>query len=386
MGGTSTDVAIFPGEMIYTREAAIAGMPLRLPIIDVHTVGAGGGSIARVDAGGALRVGPESAGAAPGPACYGEGNHPTTSDANALLGRLHPDFFLGGQMTLHLDRAQSVLSTLATELGVVSAEEAAWGVLQVANAAMDRAIRAISVERGYDPRDFTLVPFGGAGPLHACALAETLRIPRILIPRVPGVLSALGMTIADRVKDVSQAVFGSAEVLEAEQLSSIFAPLVERIQREMIREGVAADHITLERALDMRYRGQSHAVTVGEPPGGNWLEEFHAAHARRYGHRHDEELVEIITARVRAVGPTPQPKFERLSAGGSDPTAALIAMEPVWFSAQVPLPTPLYRRADLLWENEIEGPAVVFQMDTTTVINPGWKAVVDEWGNLVLNS
>ena len=385
MGGTSTDVAIFPGEMIYTREATIAGMPLRLPIIDVHTVGAGGGSIARVDAGGALRVGPESAGADPGPACYGKGDWATTSDANALLGRLHPDFFLGGRMPLNVDRARTVLARLAVDMGVGSAVEAAWGVLQVANAAMERAIRAVSVERGYDPRDFTVVPFGGAGPLHACALAEALRIPQILVPRAPGVLSALGMTVADRIKDVSQAVFAGADALVPAHLSSVFEPLGERLLREMNVEGIDAERIRLERSLDMRYRGQSHAVTVSEPVSGDWLEGFHTAHARRYGHRHDEEPVEIVAARVRAVGQTLQPEFERLRPGDISPGSARFGVEPVWFSNHEPLPADMYRRSDLLWKNEIEGPAIIFQMDTTTVVDPGWRAVVDEWGNLVLN-
>lgn len=385
MGGTSTDVALCPGDVIYTREATIGEMPLRLPIVDVHTVGAGGGSIARVDAGGALQVGPESAGADPGPACYGQGgNLPTASDANALLGRLHPDFFLGGQMALHLDRARDVLARLAADLHVDSAEEAAWGVLRVANASMERAVRAVSVERGYDPRDFTLVAFGGAGPLHACALAEALRIPRILIPRIPGVLSALGMAVADRVRDISQPVFEVADTLDAERLAKLLETLGNRVQVQIERDG-STGRIHLERELDMRYSGQSHAVTVSEPDSGDWLEGFHTAHARRFGHRHDEEPVEIVTARVRAVVRSAQPALERVPAGSGSSATAHLGMGEVWFSANQPQSTPLYQRADLRWRDVIDGPAVIFQVDSTTVIGPGWTAVVDEWGNLVLS-
>jgi N-methylhydantoinase A len=384
MGGTSTDVALFPGEIVRTHEAIIGGLPLRLPVVDIHTVGAGGGSIARIDAGGALRVGPESAGADPGPACYGKGDLPTTSDANLLLGRLHADYFLGGQMRLYPERAREALSRLARDMGADSAEYAAWGVIQVANATMERAIRAISVERGYDPRDFTLVPFGGAGPLHACALAESLRIARILVPRAPGVLSALGMILADLVKDYSQHVMAGLDVLNADALDTIFASLARQALAEMANEGIAPGNIVLERALDMRYVGQSHELSVSAPPGGGWDTAFHAAHALRYGHRHDEELVEVVNARLKAVGRGPKPVFEPLPPAGPDASQACNGEGMVWFSPGGPSQTALYQRDLLSAGNRVAGPAVVFQMDATTLIPPGWWATVDLWGNLLL--
>ncbi len=386
MGGTSTDVAIFPGDMLYTREATISGLALRLPIVDVHTVGAGGGSLASVDAGGALRVGPESAGADPGPACYGRGERPTTSDANLVLGRLNGDHFLGGQMALYPDRARTALETLAAQMRVQTAEQAAWGVIRVANATMERAIRAISIERGYDPRDFTLVPFGGAGPLHACALAESLRIPRVLIPRAPGVLSALGMTIADLVKDYSQTVLQGQDVLNPARLDTIFAPLEVRARADLLGEGVAGADMILERVLDMRYVGQSHEIAVAQPDDGGWLEAFHAAHAQRYGHRHDDEPVEIVNARLRAIGRGPKPVFERLPEDGSDARPAQIGTGPVWFAAAQATPTAFYDRDLLCAGNRIDGPAIVFQLDTTTILAPGWRAEVDSWGNLLVSA
>ncbi|HEC21728.1 MAG TPA: hydantoinase/oxoprolinase family protein, partial [Chloroflexi bacterium] len=384
MGGTSTDVALFPGRIVRTRESKIAGLPLRLPVVDIHTVGAGGGSIARVDPGGALRVGPESAGADPGPACYGRGEEPTTSDANLLLGRLHADHFLGGEMPLYPERARAALTRLASEMRVESAEKAAWGVIRVANATMERAIRAISIERGYDPRDFVLVPFGGAGPLHACALAETLRISRVLVPRTPGVLSALGMTVADLVKDYSQTIMAGEEVLNPLTLDTIFAPLEARAREDLLNEGIAAPDIVLERALDMRYVGQSHEITVTHPADGDWGAAFHSAHEQRYGHRHEAEAIEVVNARLRAVGRGPRPAFETLPEEGPDASQARLGTHPVWFSPDGPTPTALYDRDRLRAGNRFAGPAVVFQLDATTLIPPGWLARVDGWGNLLL--
>ena len=385
MGGTSTDVALFPGSVAHTRESTIGGFPLRLPIVDVHTVGAGGGSIARVDPGGALQVGPESAGADPGPACYGRGELPTASDANLVLGRLHPERFLGGQMPLYPERARQALAELTAAMQAETPEQAAWGVLRVANAAMERAIRAISVERGYDPRRFTLVAFGGAGPLHACALAEALRMPRVLIPRTPGVLSALGMSIADLVKDYARTIMGGGDVLAAPALDTIFAPLEARALAELEAEGISPGRAVLERALDMRYAGQSHEITVPQPPGGDWSAAFHAAHERRYGHSHPAEPVVVVNARLRASGRGAPPAVERLGAGGEDPAVALAGEGLAWFSPERAQRIPYYERSRLQARNVIDGPALVFQLDTTTVIQPGWRAEVDEWGNLVLS-
>ena len=302
MGGTSTDVSLFPGEIIHTRESTIGGMALRLPVIDIHTVGAGGGSIARVDGGGALRVGPESAGADPGPVCYGKGENPTVSDANLVLGRLQADYFLGGEMALYPERARDSLTRLAEQMQTQNPEAAAWGIVQVANAAMGRAIRKISVERGYDPRQFTLVPFGGAGSLHACDLADSLRIPHILIPRTPGVLSALGMTIADLTRDYAFPLLKPIGALESNELNVIFSQLSEQGRRDLLTEGVDENDIRFEAALDMRYKGQSHEITINQPADRDWEEAFHINHQRLYGYIHRGQSVEVMTLRLRAIG------------------------------------------------------------------------------------
>ncbi|MEP7355711.1 MAG: hydantoinase/oxoprolinase family protein, partial [Anaerolineales bacterium] len=296
MGGTSTDVCLCPGHIPFTSEGELAalGLPLRLPIIDIHTVGAGGGSLARLDPGGALLVGPQSAGADPGPACYGRGGQqPTVTDANLLLNRLDPDQFLGGRMRLDRAAASVALASLAAQLDA-SLEQAAWGVLQVANAAMERAIRKISVERGYDPADFTLVAFGGAGPLHACELAQRLSIPRVLVPRVPGVLSALGMLVADLTQDYSVTVLRPLSSVSGPDLDALFAPWEARAAAEMRAEldlgPAGASRPRLERSADLRYRGQSFEINVPVPTGPldlpALLSDFHARHAQRYGHAH----------------------------------------------------------------------------------------------------
>ncbi len=384
MGGTSTDVALCPGEIVHTSAAHVGGMPLRLPMVDIHTVGAGGGSLARVDEGGALVVGPESAGADPGPACYGRGEEPTVTDANLLLGRLHPDHFLGGRMRLYPERAVSAFERLAGAMAVREPEEAAWGVVAVADATMVRAIRAISVERGYDPRIFTLVAFGGAGPLHACALAEALSIPRVLSPRAPGVLSALGMVLADLVKDYSRTVMLAQSALEAGELTAAFESIEARARQDLLNEGIPEGAMTITRALDVRYVGQSHELTVFEPDDGRWAAAFHAAHERRYGYNQPEEPIEIVNIRIKAIGRGPKPAFERLPEGGSEPTAAFLGEAPAWFALDAPQPTALYARERLEDGNRLTGPAVIFQLDATTVIPPGWHGVVDRWGNLIL--
>ena len=395
MGGTSTDVCLCPGRIPFTSEGEISGMPLRLPLIDIHTVGAGGGSLARMDAGGALTVGPESAGADPGPVCYGRGGRVVAvTDADLILNRLDPAHFLGGRMTLEVAAARAALAELATAFGSASPETAAWGVIQIANATMERAIRKISIERGFDPRDFTLVAFGGAGPVHACELAERLRIPRVLVPRAPGVLSALGMLLSDLVKDYSLTAMRRAEAptLSAVEgrggsdLEESFQPLEARARAEMAVEGVTAPR--LERSVDMRYVGQSFEINV--PFEGNWrlvIGEFHARHGQRYGHAHPDEPVELVNLRVRAVGETRKPVFEELPVGGADPSAASAGERPVWFEGQAglqPQAARLFEREKFRAGNRVEGPAIVFQMDATTVIPPGWAGTVDCWGHLLL--
>ncbi|HET7091698.1 MAG TPA: hydantoinase/oxoprolinase family protein, partial [Anaerolineae bacterium] len=397
MGGTSTDVALCDGSLPTTTEGEIAGLPMRLPILDIHTVGAGGGSIARVDAGGALIVGPESAGAEPGPVCYGRGGTQlTVTDANLVLGRLDADRFLGGQMKLDMGAAQHAIAELAHASRITHHASLAWGVVRVANAAMERAIRKISVERGFDPRPFTLVAFGGAGPLHACELADSLGIARVLIPPSPGVLSALGMATADTVKDYSRAVLRKADAVEDSELDSLLAEMESRGREELLAEGVTPQDIVVQRALDLRYVGQSYEITVEEKPRFSlprsasgafgkrgFLHAFHQLHAARYSHSHPGRPVEIVTARVKAIGLARPIEVAPESPAGEDATLAIVGAKPVWFEKGL-VETTLYERERLRAGHRVGGPAVVFQLDTTTVIPPGWSARVDQWRNLIV--
>lgn len=398
MGGTSTDVALCPGRLPLTGTGEVVDMPLRLPTLDIHAVGAGGGSLAFVDAGGALQVGPDSAGADPGPICYGLRGAPpkhtigsgtgealwvTTTDANLVLGRLQPDEFLGGAMALQGERAEQALVALARELGAASASEAAWGVIQVANATMERAIRRISVERGYDPRAFSLVAFGGAGPLHACELAASLQIPRVLAPAVPGVLSALGMLVAAPTRDYTQTALQAVPADGAEidpWLTAAFAPLIAQAQAEMAAEGYPQP--LLRRSLDIRYAGQSHELTVPYEPGAV-AAHFHEAHRQRYGYEQADAGVEIVTLRLQAVAEMEPPPLPREEPGPPDARQALDGQREVWFSGE-PLLAGLYRRDRLRAGHRFAGPAIVVQYDTTTVVPPGWAATVDGGLNLIL--
>ncbi|NBB75180.1 MAG: hydantoinase/oxoprolinase family protein [Bacteroidetes bacterium] len=392
MGGTSTDVALCDGAIPRTAEHTIAGLPLRLPTVDIHTVGAGGGSIARVDAGGSLRVGPESAGAAPGPACYGQGGtRPTVTDAHLVLGRLHPDHFLGGEADVSLDpdAAREALGTLGGALGL-SAEAAALGVLRVANATMERALRRVSVERGHDPREHVLMPFGGAGPLHACALADALGIQRILLPPTPGVLSALGLLMADVVSDAAQAILHPAAALRDDP-----APLVETAEalaatiRATLQEGPPP---ALSAELDARYAGQSYELTVplDLPITGAGVAKaatrFHAAHRQRYGHALPDEPVEVVTLRLRGTRPGTPPHLPREPHTETPLDTARLGTHPIWFGADAPTDTPCYDRTALHHGHAFDGPAAVYQYDTTFVLPAGWHARVDAWRTLQIET
>lgn len=390
MGGTSTDVCLCDGAVPFTAESSIDGLPLRIPTVDVHTVGAGGGSIARIDAGGALRVGPESAGADPGPACYGKGDLPTVTDAHLLLGRLLPDRFLGGRMTLSAVAAQRAFRHLARPFGG-DLERAAANVVRVANANMERALRVVSVERGHDPRRFTLVAFGGAGPLHACELAEALGIPRVLVPPFPGVLSAFGMAAAPVTHDEVQAFIAPVPADGrggfAGRLERSFMRLEERARRALAAQGYR-QRVSVRRALDLRYAGQSYELTVpisstvaGCAPS-RFLPAFHRAHRRRYGHADPSRAVEVVALRVRAEAPGPAVRLAPLPKGSGDAQSAAIEHRTAWFGR--PRATTVYDRSLLRAGDRLRGPALVVQLDATTVIPPGWRGVVDAVGNLVL--
>jgi N-methylhydantoinase A len=393
MGGTSTDVALCPGQILRTAESEIAGLPLRLPVIDIHTVGAGGGSLAYVDPGGGLHVGPQSAGAVPGPVCYGRGGvQPTVTDANLVLGRLNAGQFLGGASDLHLDvaAAEAALARLGEDLGGFSAQEAALGVIRVANATMERALRRVSVERGYDPKEFVFVPFGGAGPLHACELGEVLGIRRILLPPHPGVLSALGLLMADVVHENAQAILVDAATLQTDPfpLAALLARLAEENRAVLREEGIADPR--LEASLDMRYRGQSYELTVplvtplSPQTVATAVDAFHSAHAQRYGYAARHEQVDVVTLRLQGIGPGMQPEMHEEPLGDDDASAAWLGSQPVWFHRQAPITVDCYLRARLQPGHRFPGPAVIYQFDTTVVVPPGWQSRVDGWHNLWL--
>jgi N-methylhydantoinase A len=388
MGGTSADVALCDGDVPRTTEHTIADLPLRLPATDIHTVGAGGGSIAHIDAGGSLRVGPESAGAEPGPVCYGRGGtEPTVTDAHLVLGRLHPDHVLGGADTLDMapDAAREAVAELGETVGL-SPEETALGILRVANATMERALRRVSVERGHDPRDYTLVPFGGAGPLHAVALAEALGMRRVLVPPTPGVLSALGLLMADVVYDTARAILSPADALVDDP--SPLADAADAAAGDV--RATLADHGTpqLGLELDLRYEGQSYEISVpiNTPLIGAAVEvavqAFHERHRERYGHADPDEPVEVVALRVRGRVETPPVSLPREPETNQSLDAAVLDERPVWFDATEPTSTTAYDRTALHHGHTLDGPAVLHQYDTTIVVPPDWHASVDAWQNV----
>ena len=389
MGGTSTDVSLCPGRIKETTSATLGGYPISVPMIEIHTVGAGGGSIARVDAGGALVVGPESAGADPGPACYGKGDHITVTDANLVLGRLRPAQFLGGRLDLDQERSHSLIASLAGQIGA-TAEETALGIIRVVNANMERAIRTISLERGYDPREFTLVPFGGAGPMHSCELAQELGIPRVLIPTHPGILSALGVAIADVVKDYSRTVMLRGEDINQPRLEEEFHGMEGQARQELRQEGLPAAEMTARRYLDARYVGQSFELTIDYPALSRRgdlqraiANSFYQAHLQRFGYADRNEAVEIVNLRLKLELAVAKPDIEAQALAPADATAARIEDAEVVFR-QGPLSTTLYDRDRLSPGNVIQGPALLLQLDTTVVVPPGWGGAVDPFGNLIL--
>lgn len=386
MGGTSTDVSLAHGEPQITTEWSVDGLPLRLPVIDIHTIGAGGGSIARVDAGGALRVGPESAGADPGPVCYGRGGTlPSVTDADLVLGRLDPQAFLGGDMPLRPEPAIEALDRLGSELGLESApgltraEAAAMGVVEVVNAHMARALRVISVARGHDPRDYDLICFGGAGGLHAAALARELQIGRVVIPPLASTLSAFGMITANVVKDYVQTVMlpGTAD---AAQLERHYDPLHAQALQELTADGWEPDQVHLQRQADLRYRGQSYELRLPWPAGDRDLRAaFDQAHQAAYGYHDPQAAVEIVNLRLRATGAVPAPELtaERVRRGtprGTERGAVL---------GSAAGPQTVYDGLKLQPGDTFAGPALVVLPDTTVFLDRGDRCRMDGFRNLV---
>ena len=393
MGGTSSDVALLAGGVCrLASEAVVHGYPIKAPMLDIHTVGAGGGSIAYVDGGGLLKVGPRSAGADPGPVCYDRGNdEPTVTDANVVLQTLNPTHLLGGRMTVRQDLARAAIGRVADRLGM-DAMATAQGIISVVTANMARAIRVISVQRGHDPRDYTLVAFGGAGPLHAARLARELDIGRILVPRNPGILCATGLLLTDLRADFASTrlLTLSAEVLPA--IEAAFHTLRERAEAWFVEEAVPPDARRVARTVDMRYAGQNYELSVPLPDGPLTMAildalaaGFAAAHERMYGFIAEGETVQLVTYRVEATGVVPKAAFRAAPDAGPDASAAVVGRRDVWLpEAGGFVSCPVYDREKLRPGNRIDGPAIVEQMDATTVVLPDMTAYVEPYLNLVL--
>ena len=369
-----------------------AGYPIRTPVIDLVEIGAGGGSIAWVDSGGVLRVGPQSAGADPAPACYGKGGtEPTITDANLVLHRLDPDHFLGGEMRLDEEAARRAIQARCADPLGLDVIEVALGIVEIANNAMVGALRRISVQRGHDPRDFVLVAFGGAGPVHANRLAAELDIPTVLVPMSPGTTSAMGLLVTDIKHDHSATLIQRADALDAERVNRLYREMEARGEKALLAEGMGHSRIGFERLVDMRYVGQSYELSIplGEARVEDVLErmlaDFHAEHERAYGFAAPEEPVELVTLRLTAVGRIAKPRLRELRARSGDANAARRAVRRVWFAESGGfVDCPMYDRYRLPAGGVIEGPAIVEEMDSTTVIHPGFRGEVDRYGNLLI--
>jgi N-methylhydantoinase A len=393
MGGTSTDVALLRGgEARLAREAVVHGNPIKAPMLDIHTVGAGGGSIAFVDSGGLLKVGPRSAGADPGPACYDRGNdEPTVTDANIVLQTLNPTYLLGGRMKVRSDLARAAIDRLAARLGM-DALAAAEGIIAVVTANMARAIRVISVQRGHDPRDYTLVAFGGAGPLHAARLAAELEIRRLLVPRNPGILCAMGLLMADLRADFALTRLMPLSSAEVDDVEAIITELRQRCETWFAERGIDANARRVTMSVDMRYAGQNYELSVPLPPGvvkpetiDGLAAGFAAAHQQLYGFVAEDEPMQLVTFRAEATGIVPKADLRPTEDAGPDPRAAEFGCRDVWLrEAGGFVSCPLYDREKLLAGNCIAGPAIVEQMDATTLIVPSASATVDPYLNLIL--
>jgi N-methylhydantoinase A len=399
MGGTSTDVSLVEGALTTANDAQVAGLPIGVPMLDIHSVGAGGGSLARFDAGGVLRVGPESAGADPGPICYGRGTQPTVTDANLLLGRLQPTRFLGGDFTLDLDRTRRITSEwlkkewLKQQGTPLTLERFAEGVVRVVNATMEKAIRVVSVERGRDPRDFALVAFGGAGGLHACALAEALSIPHVIVPALPGALSALGILVSDVVKDYSRTVLWRVSgTLPSTQLDREFSTLQKQAAKDFQEEAWQGS-VHYHHSVDIRYRGQGYELNL--PFAKNLLAAFQKEHHRRYGYAHPTRELELVTLRLHAS--VKSPKLGMSAVGKMDhvgtaapgrPSRAKLGSPsmpkaPVLFEGKK-LSTAIYSRDALKPGKTYSGPAIITEYSATTVIPPNKRFHLDSTANLII--
>ncbi len=395
MGGTSTDVALLQGGVCrLASEAVVHGYPIKAPMLDIHTVGAGGGSIAYVDSGGLLKVGPRSAGADPGPVCYDRGNaEPTVTDANVVLQTLNPTHLLGGRMPVRQDLARAAIARLADALGLETTA-AAQGIISVVTANMARAIRVISVQRGHDPRDYTLVAFGGAGPLHAARLAQELDISRILVPRNPGILCAMGLLLTDLRADFATTRLHTLHTAALAEIEQAFADLSRQAEAWFAEEHIPPEARRIARTVDMRYAGQNYELSVPMPDSAvtpatldRLAEGFVEAHQRMYGFVAEEEPMQLVTFRVEATGLVRKAEFHPRPERGADASAAISGSRNVWLpEAGGWVPCPVYDRDKLDAGHRIAGPAIIEQMDATTVILPGMTARVEPFLNLILEA
>ncbi len=389
MGGTSTDVALVDHEARASSQGEVAGFPIGVPMLDIHTVGAGGGSIARFDAGGALRVGPESAGADPGPICYGRGTQPTVTDANLLLGRLQPQRFLGGDFTLDFERTRRLVAEWLKQNGPkLTPEQFAAGIIRVVNATMEKAIRVVSIERGYDPREFALVAFGGAGGLHACELAEALSIPRVIVPALPGALSAFGILVSDVVKDYSRTVLWRvSDKLPIEQMEHEFATLRRRAEKDF-RDEKWSGAVGYQRSVDVRYQGQGFELNV--PYTRSLVGDFRQQHQRRYGYNYPARDVELVTLRLRATIKSQETRGHvgtgaLARPGRAKPGKVLNESAPVLFAGKK-LAGAIYSRDTLQAGRKYSGPAIIAEYSATTVVPPGITFRRQRSGSLIIET
>ena len=380
MGGTSTDVSLCNGDVRLTTQTLINEVPIKIPVVDMMTVGAGGGSLAYIDSGGALKVGPQSAGADPGPVCYGKGKDITVTDANLFLGRISAEFFLGGRMRLKTDMVSRYIDLLAKKLRMTSVR-VAEGIIDVANANMASAIKVISVEKGFDVRDYTLVSFGGAGGLHACELAQGLSIKKILVPKNAGVLSALGMTVADIVKDYSRCILLKVKEKGHREILDLFKPLISKGTKDVLSEGIHKSSVKVESSLDMRYVGQSHELTL--PFKKSYVEDFHKLHKKTYGHANTDYGIEVVNVRVRVIGKTRKPSLRKKVKNPPVKEQTVARKTKCYFRGKW-LKTDIYDRNRVRTHFRIKGPAVVVEDTSTTFLPPEYICNIDDYENLII--
>ncbi|MBI5035256.1 MAG: hydantoinase/oxoprolinase family protein [Chloroflexi bacterium] len=394
MGGTSFDIGlIIDGVPRVSSEGKFEGYPVKIPAVDVHAIGAGGGSIAWIDKGGALNMGPQSAAADPGPACYGLGGElPVVTDANLVLGRLNPDYFLGGEMKLYPDKARAAIEKYIARPLKMSVEDAAYGMIRVVNANMVKGMAGSSIEKGFDPREFTLVAFGGAGPLHACELAKEIGMRKVVIPLYPGALSAFGLVTSDIRHDYVQTIAKPAALVDAGELAQAYAAMEAKAHAQLREEKIAESEIEVEWTADLRYAGQAYELNV--PVTRNrklsrkdvdaTVARFHALHQKVYEYSSATEPIDVINVRLVAKGRVPDVKLPKRKRGDASPRAALKGKRPVYFAGRGYVNVSVYERDLLQPGNLVKGPCMIEEIISSTVVIPGATAKVDVWGNVII--